>query len=93
MQVADEQSYQEVINALRSYTNSVSEASGKMYRAGSDCVDNTQNDPAAVTSNERLQGALSKINGAVQDIGGIIADLQEELEEIREAAAAAASGD
>lgn len=93
MQVADEQSYQEVIQALKAYMSTVYEASGEISRAGTDCVDNTRNDPAAAVSNQRLQEALGRINSAVQDIDGIITDLQQELEEAIEAAASANVGE
>ncbi|WP_024866376.1 hypothetical protein [Butyrivibrio sp. FCS014] len=93
MQVADEQSYEEVIHSLQSYIGEVARSAGDMRSAGTDCVDNTLNDPAAVKSNERLQSAISKIESAVADIRGVIKDLQDELEEIREAAEAANSAD
>lgn len=93
MQVADEQSYEEVIHSLQAYIGNVAQSAGDMSSAGTDCVDNTMNDPAAVKSNERLQAALGKIESAVAEIRGIIKDLQEELEEIREAAQAANSED
>ena len=89
MTVADEQSYEEVISKLRAYTNKVFESCNDMYCAGKDCVDNTENDPAAVKSNDNLCKALGQINDAVQTIDTIIAALEEELERIREAAAAA----
>ncbi|MBE5826414.1 MAG: hypothetical protein K6C96_11075 [Butyrivibrio sp.] len=93
MQVSDEQSYEEVISSLQSYIGQVAQSTGDMRSAGADCVDNTLEDPAAVKSNEKLGKALSDIEAAVADIRGIIKDLQEELEEIREAAQAANSED
>ncbi len=89
MQVADEKSYEEVIGKLTAYTNKVFEACNTMYNAGKDCVDNTLQDPAAVTSNERLGSALNQVRDSVQTINAIIVALRRELEEIREAAAAA----
>lgn len=91
MQGADEQSYEEVISRLRAYTSNVFEAVNNMNTAGRDCVDNTDNDPAAERSYGNLQGALGQINESVQSINQIIAALNEELEQIREAAARANS--
>lgn len=93
MQVADEQSYEEVIARLKTYVSEVGNSTGAMYCAGTDCVDNTMSDPAAVASNEKLVTALDRIVAAVRDINQIIIELNQELEEIREAAAAAQSGE
>ncbi|MCR4792861.1 MAG: hypothetical protein K5871_08925 [Lachnospiraceae bacterium] len=89
MQGADEQSYEEVIEQLRAYTNKVFEAVNGMYTAGQDCVDNTDNDPAAERSNGNLRTALGKINDSLQSINEVIAALNREMEQIREKAARA----
>lgn len=86
MQIADEQSYEDVINSLRDYIGKVEESVSDMQSAGQDCVDNTQGDKAAAKSNGDLGEALKKISKAVEDIQGIIQDMQEELDEMREAA-------
>ena len=88
MAYADEQSYEEMISALQTYVSQVEEECGVMESAGN-CVDNTDGDPAASTSNEKLQQCVGKIRTATGSIQGIIAALQQELEDIREAAAKA----
>lgn len=89
MAYADEQSYEEMISALQTYVSQVEEECGVMESSGNDCVDNTDGDPAASTSNEKLQQCVGKIRSATESIQGIIAALQQELEDIREAAAKA----
>lgn len=89
MAYADEQSYEEMISVLQNYVSQVEEECGVMESAGTDCVDNTDNDPAAVTSNSKLQQCIGKIRGAAKSIQQIIAALQQELEDIRETAAKA----
>ena len=86
---ADEQSYEEMISALQTYVSQVEEQCGVMESAGNDCVDNTDGDPAAEKSNAKLQQCVGKIRSSVEAIQGIIAALQQELEDIREAAAKA----
>ena len=93
MAYADEQSYEEMIQALQKFSSEAAEQCSVMASAGQDCVDNTDGDPAAVRSNEKLQKCVSGIRGALDDIQGIIAALQQELEDIREAAAKASAGD
>lgn len=93
MAYADEQSYEEMISALQTYVSQVEEECGVMESAGNDCIDNTDGDPAASTSNEKLQQCVGKIRSATESIQGIIAALQQELEDIREAAAKANQAD
>ena len=93
MAYADEQSYEEMIQALQKFSSEAEEQCGVMAGAGQDCVDNTDGDPAATRSNGRLQKCIGDIRGALEDIQGIIAALQQELEDIREAAAKASAGD
>ena len=88
MAYADEQSYEEMISALQTYVSQVEEECGVM-----ESVDNTDGDPAASTSNEKLQQCVGKIRSATESIQGIIAALQQELEDIREAAAKANQAD
>lgn len=87
MAYADEQSYEEVISALQTYVSQVDEECGVLESAGSDCVDNTDGDPAASKSNEKLQQCVGKVRAATESIQKIIEALQQELEDIREAAA------
>lgn len=83
MAYADEQSYEEMISALQTYVSQVGEVCGVMESAGTDCVDNTDGDPAAAKSNEKLQKCVGKIRAATESIQGIIAALQQEIDEIR----------
>lgn len=93
MAYADEQSYEEMISELQRFSQAAEEQCSVMESAGRDCVDNTDNDPAAVKSDEKLQSCVSGIRNALSDISGIISALQQELEDIREAAAKAAYDD
>ena len=58
MAYADEQSYEEMISALQTFVSEAEEQCGVMESAGSDCVDNTDGDPAAEKSNERCSFVL-----------------------------------
>lgn len=91
MAYADEQSYEEVISALQSFVSNIGEQCQVMTSAGADCVDNTDGDPAAEKSNAKLQDCVGKIRSASEQIQGVISALQQELEDIREAAAKADS--
>lgn len=93
MAYADEQSYEEMIEALQRFSSEAEEQCTVMESAGADCVDNTGGDPAAERSNAKLQKCVGNIRSALEAIQGIASALQEELEEIREAAAKAASDD
>ena len=91
MAYADEQSYEEMISKLQEFVSEVSEQCDVMSSAGADCVDNTDGDPAAEKSNAKLQECVRNIQSATESIQGIISALQQELEDIREAAARADS--
>lgn len=93
MAFADEQSYEEMIQALQKFQSEMEEQCSVMESAGQDCVDNTDGDPAAERSNGRLQKCVGDIRGALKNIQGIAAALQQELEDIKEAAAKASAGD
>ena len=88
---ADESSYQETIAQLNQFKNRIMEGCRVLQTAGRDCVDNTDNDPAAVTSNEKLSECINKIQGTLPQIDSIIWALNEEMEAIKEAAARANS--
>ncbi|MCR4588333.1 MAG: hypothetical protein K5682_08005 [Lachnospiraceae bacterium] len=83
---ADEQSYEEVINKLKAFKSKASGLVTEMRTAGKDCVDNTDNDPAAVKSNDSLNTALSQITTSLEGIDQIVAALEQELQDIIEAA-------
>ncbi len=83
---ANTESYEEMCSALSQYCSVVSECCGTMSQAGNDCVDNTDEDPAAVSSNSKLQSCVGNIQSALEDIEAIISALQEEIQKIEEAA-------
>lgn len=89
MAFADEQSYEEMISTLQTFVSEAEEQCNAMESAGTDCVDNTDGDPAAEKANGKLQKCVGDIRGTFESINGIITALQEELEDIREAAARA----
>lgn len=89
MAFADEQSYEEMISTLQTFISNLDEQCTVMQQAGIDCVDNTDGDPAAGSANTKLQQCVGKIRENSETISGIIAALQQELEDIREAAAKA----
>ncbi len=93
MAYADEQSYEEMISALQNFISEGDEECTTLDNAGRDCVDNTDGDPAAQKCSAKLQECTGKIRVAFQSIQGIIQALQQELEDIREAARRADSID
>lgn len=93
MAYADEQSYEEMIQSLQKFNADAQEQCSAMESAGNDCVDNTDGDPAAEKSNAKLQKCVKDIRSALEAVQGIAAALQQELEDIREAAAKAAADD
>lgn len=89
MAYASEEAYEEMIQALGKYPSDLGEQCETMSAAAQDCVDNTDGDPAAAASASNLQSCVAKIQANFETIQGIMTALQEELEEIREAAARA----
>lgn len=87
MAYADEQNYEEMIAALQTFISNVSEACDTMETAGNDCVDNTENDPAAEKSNEKLQKCVARFRGTLGTAQNVATALQQELDRIREVAA------
>jgi len=81
----DPESYEAMISVLQNFVSQVSEQCEVMQTAGSTCVDNTEGDSAAEKSNAKLQECVSNIKEATESVQGIIAALQEELEEAIEA--------
>ncbi len=77
----DPQSYEEMISVLQSFVSQVSEQCETMQTAGSTCVSNMEGDSAAEKSNAKLQECVSNIRSATESVQGIIAALQEELED------------
>ena len=89
MAFADEQSYEEMISALQTFISDLEEQCSTLQQAGSDCVDNTDGDPAAIGANAKLQQCIGDMRESSEEISRIISALQQELEDIREAAAKA----
>lgn len=86
MAYADEESYEEMISALQKFVGEVGEQCEAMSAAATDCVDNTDNDPAAQKGAAKVQECVKEINEAAESVQGVIKALQDELEAIREAA-------
>lgn len=86
MAYTDEQSYEEMISALHSYVSTVEEQCEVIVSAGNDCEENMSEDPAAEKSNSAVQQCVRNIRGALETITAIIAGLQYELEDIKNAA-------
>lgn len=90
MGFADEQSYEEMIAALNRYISEVEAQCDIMCKAGEDCVDNTEDDPAAIASKEKIEGHVKKIKAELETVGKVIRALQDEIERIRAEAKKAA---
>lgn len=90
MGFADEQSYEEMIAALNRYVAEVEEQCDIMLKAGEDCVDNTEDDPAALASKEKIGEHVKKIKAELETVGKVITALQDEIDRIREEAKKAA---
>lgn len=86
---AQDESYAAMISALQTFVSEAEEECSVMDQAGQDCVDNTDNDAAALKSSASLSKCVSNIRSAVAEINNIAAALQQELDDIHEAAARA----
>ena len=89
MNFADESSYEAVIAELQKFVSEAGEQCDVLRSAGEDCVDNTDNDPAAAKASAAVNKCASEIGQSLEEIQDVIKALQEELEAIREAAASA----
>ena len=89
MQGADTSSYEEAVSQLQTISGELSDDISVLQRAGEDCVDNTDNDPAAVSSKEKVDSCVQKLQAQLETIANVITALQEEIEAIQEAAAKA----
>lgn len=83
---ASEESYMEVISEISTYIGKLEESIEALRSAANECVENTDEDPAAVASNERLNQAIGKIEDQKPVLQQVIQAMNEELERIREAA-------
>ena len=89
MGFADEQSYEEVVSQLQRFVKEVEDECNVMTRAGMDCVDNMDNDPAALASCTKLAECIKSIEMNVELVEQVIKALQEQIQGIREKAAKA----
>ena len=89
MACADTNSYEQMIQALQQFLSGLQEQCSGMSAAATDCVDNMEGDPAAATSAGKVNECVSKISSNFESIQSIISGLQQELEDIIEAARAA----
>ena len=86
---AKDESYQEVISQLDAYIKKVEESCTTLESAAKDCVDNTDNDPAAARSSENLSKAIAKIQEQMPNIRAVMQAMQAQLERIHQAASEA----
>lgn len=84
MGVADEQGYEEMINALQNFLTKAEENCNVMRQAAQDCVDNTEDDDNAKSLEEMMNTAVGKIEENFDSIDSIISALEEELERLQE---------
>lgn len=89
MNGADPARYEEAISQLQSVAGQLSEDVSVLQRAGQDCVDNTDGDPAAASSSQKVQACAQQIQAAIEKIQAVIQAMQQEIEEIEQAAARA----
>lgn len=83
---ASEESYREVISEISSFIGKLDQSIGTLSSAADECVENTDEDPAAVSSNERLKKAIGKIEDQKPILQQVIQAMNEQIERIREAA-------
>lgn len=89
MQGADPARYEEAISQLQSVSRELGEDVTVLQRAAQDCVDNTDGDPAAASSSQKVQACASQIQAAIEQVQAVISAMQQELEDIQTAAAKA----
>lgn len=86
MGIADEQSYEEVISRLNRFVKEVYTVCDDMTRAGSDCYDNMDQDPAAYASCVRLADCIKSIKMNVELVEQVSDAMQKQIDRIREKA-------
>ena len=72
MAFANEQQYEDMISALQTFKSTAQEKCQTLSSAGTDCVDNTENDPAATKANASIQKCVGEISSALEEIGTIL---------------------
>lgn len=83
MAVSDEQSYQEMMDALSELMTQIGETCDAMSSAAEDCVDNTEEDVNAQKAAELTNKSIEVIKENAETISKVIQYLEEEIEEIR----------
>lgn len=83
MAMADEASYEEMIQALQNYLKELNEHCETLSAAAQDCVDNMEEDVNSEKAAGRVQTCVGKISENFETIQGIIDGLQSELEDLR----------
>ena len=78
--IVDTQAYEETINQLRVSTSKIFEECSQMSSAARTCIDNMQEDNAAINKANKLQGYLKGISDAVQELDKVTAAMQKVLE-------------
>jgi len=78
--VVDTQAYEETISQLRTSTNKIFEECAQMRTAAQTCIDNMQEDVAAINKANKLQTHIQGINAATQELNQVTAAMQQELE-------------
>lgn len=79
MAYSDEQSYEEMIRLLQTFISNLYELCDVMGKAGSDCIDNTDGDPAAIRANAEMQQCIGEILVYIVEIDRTISALQGDL--------------
>lgn len=82
MAYANEQSYEEMIRVLQTFSAKMWELCSVLAETGLACVEVTDSDPAAMKNSEKLQKCVGNIRGALEGIREITAILDQELDDI-----------
>jgi hypothetical protein len=85
MSMAEEQSYEEMIQILNNFVKNTQENCNVMIQAAQDCVDNTEEDDSVVALNLTMKAKVNIIENNFETINEIIAALEQEIEKIRKA--------
>ncbi len=86
MAIADETSYEEMIQALQQYLSRLNDHCETLSAAAEDCIDNMEGDVNAEKASGRVQTCVKKISDNFETVQGIIDGLQRELDDLRNTA-------
>ena len=70
---------------MQSVAGELSEDVSVLQRAAQDCVDNTDGDPAAASSSQKVQACAQQIQAAIEQVQAVISAMQQELDDIQAA--------